>query len=123
MNGTSGGAWKELGRYGAVGVELVLTILLLGWLGRWLDTRYWGDHGWGMGAGFLLGVAVAVRNLIRTAARMQKDVERAEAEDPQAGRWTVDEAWVHKEPSETPGESEAPGRPSTHPRDDGELPN
>jgi Putative F0F1-ATPase subunit Ca2+/Mg2+ transporter len=93
--------WKELGRYGGIGIELVLSILILGALGHWLDGRYWGGHGWGMATGFLLGVAAGVRNLARAAARMQKDIERAEADDPLAGRWTVDESWVHKPADDT----------------------
>jgi hypothetical protein len=109
-----GKPWKELGRYGGVGIELVLTILLLGWLGRWLDERYWGGRGWGMSVGFLLGVAVAVRNLIRTARQMQRDIERAEAEDPEAGRFTVDEGWLHKpEPSDESRRSSSAGPPSS----------
>jgi len=89
--------WLEIGRYGSVGVELVLTILILGGLGHWLDARYWGGAGWGTAVGFLLGVAVAFRNLMRTASRMQRDIERAEAADPAANRWTVDETWLNKE--------------------------
>jgi hypothetical protein len=27
---------------------------------------------------------------------MQRDIERAEAADPEAGKWTVDEGWLHK---------------------------
>ena len=27
---------------------------------------------------------------------MQKDIERAEANDPEGSRWTVDETWLHK---------------------------
>lgn len=88
--------YKELGRYGGVGIELVLAILILGGAGHWLDERYWHGRGWGMGIGFVLGVAVGVRNLMRVAATMQKDIERAEAEDPAASRWTVDESWLHK---------------------------
>ena len=49
------------------------------------------------GVGFVVGVAVGFRNLIRTASGMQRDIERAEAKDPEAGRWTVDESWVHKD--------------------------
>jgi len=88
--------WLEIGRYGSVGIELVLTILVLGGIGHWLDVRYWGGGGWGTAAGFVLGVAVAFRNLMRTATHMQRDIERAEARDPSAGRWNVDETWVHK---------------------------
>jgi hypothetical protein len=90
--------WKEYGRYGGVGIEFVLTILILGALGQWLDDRYWGKSGWGAGVGFLLGVAVAFRNLFRTASQMQRDIDRAEAQDPEAGRWKVDEGWLHPEP-------------------------
>jgi Putative F0F1-ATPase subunit Ca2+/Mg2+ transporter len=90
--------WKEMGRYGSVGLEFVLTIGLVGALGQWLDQRYWGGRGWGLGGGFLLGVAVAFRNLIRVAGQMQVDIERAEARDPEAGRWRVDEGWLHEPP-------------------------
>ncbi len=90
--------WKEIGRYGGVGLDLVLAILILGGLGHWLDKRYWGGGDWGLGAGFVLGVAVGVRNLVRAASRMQKDVERAEAQDPDGSRWTVDESWLHDSP-------------------------
>ncbi len=93
--------WKDLGRYGGVGIELVLAILILGGVGHWLDGRYWGGRSWGMGIGFVLGVAVGVRNLVRVAKGMQRDIERAEAQDPEANRWTVDESWLHKpEPNE-----------------------
>jgi hypothetical protein len=88
---------KDIGRYGSVGIEFVLTILILSWCGHWLDGRFWGGHGWGLVSGFVVGVAVGFRNLVRTAQQMQKDIERAEANDPQAGRWTVDPAWLHGE--------------------------
>jgi hypothetical protein len=87
--------WVAIGRYGSVGIEFVLTILIVGALGQWLDTRYLGGHGWAAAVGFVLGVAVAFRNLVRTANRMQRDIEREEARDPAAARWTVDESWVH----------------------------
>ena len=107
--------WKELGRYGGVGIELVLAILILAGLGHWLDQRY--GHGtiWGMGTGFVLGVAVGVRNLVRTAGRMQRDIAEAEARDPQAGRWKVDEGWVHK-PEDAASDARDAGAPDTPPR-------
>jgi hypothetical protein len=92
--------WMEIGRYGSVGLELVLTILIPAGIGDWLDGKYWGHGGWGAGIGFAIGVAVGFRNLIRTVQGMQRDIERAEAKDPEAGRWTVDESWVHKEGDE-----------------------
>ena len=90
--------WVAIGRYGSVGIEFVLTILIVGALGQWLDTRYFGHHGWAAAVGFLFGVAVAFRNLVRTANRMQRDIEREEARNPSASRWTVDENWLHPEP-------------------------
>jgi hypothetical protein len=113
--------WRELGRYGGIGIELVLSILILGALGHWLDERYWGGRGWGMATGFLLGVAVGVRNLMRAAAQMQKDIERAEAQDPEAGRFTVDESWLHKSESEPAAMPDA--KPGHTPKDDDDLPN
>ncbi len=92
--------WMEVGRYGSVGLELVLTILIPAALGHWLDGRYWGNAGWGAGVGFVIGIVVGFRNLIRTANGMQRDIERAEAKDPEASRWTVDESWVHKDDDE-----------------------
>jgi hypothetical protein len=90
--------YMKMGRYGGVGIDLVLAILLLGALGHWLDGRYFPGHDYAMVVGGLLGVAVGVRSLVRAAQRMQKDIEEEEAKDPEASRWTVDETWVHKEP-------------------------
>jgi hypothetical protein len=105
--------WKELGRYGGVGIELVLAILILAGLGHWLDERYWGGRIWGMAIGFLLGVAVGVRSLVRVAGQMQKDIDRAEALDPEAGRWTVDKSWLHEsEASETTRNSDPEDAPT-----------
>jgi putative F0F1-ATPase subunit (Ca2+/Mg2+ transporter) len=100
-------AWKELGRYGGVGIELVLAILILGGIGHWLDTRFGRTRDWGMTIGFFLGIAVGVRNLVRVATHMQKDIEKAEAQDPEASRWTVDESWVQA--SQEPGKDDKDG--------------
>jgi hypothetical protein len=102
--------WKEMGRYGSVGIELILSILILTALGHWLDVRFWHDAGYATAAGFLLGAAVGFRNLFRTAKHMQRDIERAEANDPEAGRWKVDEGWLHQ------GDDVAPDPDSDHTR-------
>ena len=95
--------------------ELVLTILILGASAIDMDTRYWGASGWGSGVGFL-GVAVGFRNLMRTAAHMQRDIERAEARDPAANRWKVDPGWLH---DDREGDHVASG-PDPDPRRPGE---
>lgn len=99
------GPWKELGRYGTVGLELALTILIVGGIGHWLDLRYWPGKNWGLLVGFALGAAAGFRNLMRTSRQMQRDIERAEAQDPAASRWTVDEGWLNKD---DPGGSAKP---------------
>jgi hypothetical protein len=88
--------WNAVGRYGTAGLELVVTIGLLTWAGHWLDVRF-GFGGWGLGVGFVVGAAVAFRNLLRTAKSMERDIERDEARNPGSSRWNVDSNWVHKE--------------------------
>jgi F0F1-type ATP synthase assembly protein I len=99
---------KDMGTYGGLGIELVLGILLLGGLGHWMDTRYLGGHSWGMGIGFLLAIAVGIRNFVHAARSMQADIERAERQNPAAHRWTVDESWLHPEPPEESPKPEEP---------------
>jgi hypothetical protein len=104
--------YMELGRYGGVGIDLVLAILLLGALGHWLDGRYFVGHDYGMLTGGFLGVIVGVRSMVRAAKRMQKDIEAAEAKDPEGSRWTVDETWLHpQDPPAPPAGGDPPDKP------------
>jgi ATP synthase protein I len=77
--------WKDFGRYGTVGIELILSMAIGYYGGRAIDARV-GGHGWVTFAGFLAGVAVGFRSIFATARHMQKDIERAErserGEDP-----------------------------------------
>ena len=104
-----GKPYKEMARYGGVGIDLVLAILLLGALGHWLDGRYFPGHDYGMLTGGFLGIAVGVRSLVRAARGMQKDIEAEEAKDPEGSRWTVDETWLH--PKEPPAIADPPDPP------------
>jgi len=92
--------WKAAGSYSGAGIELVVAVLVTAGIGHWLDGRYWGGRGWGLMGGALLGFAAGMRNLLRSARKMEKDIEREDAENPQVKRWTVDDSWVHKEPEE-----------------------
>ncbi len=98
--------YMKMARYGGVGIDLVLAILLLGALGHWLDGRYFPGHDYGMLTGGFLGVAVGVRSLVRAARGMQKDIEAEEAKDPEGSRWTVDETWLH--PKDPPAMADPP---------------
>lgn len=107
--------WNELGRYGGVGIDLVLAILILGAAGHWLDGRYGSHDDRWMMVGGLLGVAVGIRNLVLTARRMQRDIEKAEARDPEGSRWTVDETWLHDKDDATP-DKKGPEKDTREPR-------
>jgi len=74
--------WKGLGSYGTVGLQLVLSILLGFWAGRWLDQRV-GGGGWLTLIGFGFGVAAGFRSLYEAAKKMR---EEAEAEDERERR-------------------------------------
>jgi hypothetical protein len=106
---------KDMGTYGGLGIELVLAMLLLGGLGHWLDGRYFGGGAWGMSIGFVLAIAVGIRNFVHAAQSMQADIERAERENPAAHRWTVDESWLHPDPPDQPPD-ECPPRTPDDPR-------
>lgn len=77
---------RSFGKYGAVGFELVLSIIVGYWLGDLLDRKL--GTTWIKYVGFLLGCYTGFRALFRVAKTMQKDIERDEAlergEDPWA---------------------------------------
>jgi ATP synthase protein I len=71
---------KNLGRYGSIGIELLASMALGYYLGRFLDRKL-GTH-WIALAGFLLGCAAGFRNLWRTAKKMERELEREDAKNP-----------------------------------------
>jgi F0F1-type ATP synthase assembly protein I len=93
--------WKEYGRYGSVGIELVLSIVLGYWAGHWLDGKVGGGHGWLTIAGSLLGVYAGFRALFAAAAYMERDIARAERRERGEDPWP--------RPPEAP-EPPSPGR-------------
>jgi hypothetical protein len=66
---------KNFGRYGSIGLELLLSIAVGYYLGHWIAF-----------VGFILGCYAGFRALFRIAKQMQLDVERDEklerGEDP-----------------------------------------
>jgi ATP synthase protein I len=71
--------WKAYGRYGSLGIELLLSMAIGYYGGHWLDGRF-GTH-WVGGLGFFLGIYAGFRQIFRAAQRMQKDAEREEQEE------------------------------------------
>jgi ATP synthase protein I len=76
---------KELGRYGTVGLDLIVSIAFGYYGGRWVDARV-GAHGWITMVGVVFGVAAGFRFLWRAAQKMQGDVEREDAERKSQGK-------------------------------------
>lgn len=75
--------WKGVGRYGTVGLELVLSVVLGLVVGRWLDQRF-GTGGWLTLLGVAYGVAAGVRALYRAAqeaTREAEELDRREREE------------------------------------------
>jgi hypothetical protein len=72
--------WKDYGRYGTVGFELIIWMALGYYGGRAADVRV-GGHGWVTFAGFLAGVAVGFRSIFVTGRHLQKELERQERKE------------------------------------------
>ena len=69
--------YEGLGRYGTIGLELVLSILFGFYGGRWLDGKL-GTHGWLTLAGFGFGVAAGFRAIWDAAERLRRETEAAD---------------------------------------------
>ncbi|HKQ67888.1 MAG TPA: AtpZ/AtpI family protein [Polyangiaceae bacterium] len=74
---------KGLGDYGTVGLDLVLSILVGFFGGRWLDGKF-GAHGWLTVIGFAFGVTTGFRFLYRAAVKMRKETEAEDERERQA---------------------------------------
>jgi ATP synthase protein I len=74
------GEWKSLGRYGTVGLELVLSILVGFFGGRWIDAKV-GAHGWITVLGFVVGCYAGFRSLYKVYKQMQVAAKREEDAD------------------------------------------
>jgi ATP synthase protein I len=71
--------WKAVGSYGTVGLEIVLSILVGFFLGRWIDSKLGTEPVFTViWIGF--GVAAAGRSLWRAWKNMQADAAREERE-------------------------------------------
>jgi ATP synthase protein I len=75
---------KAWGKYGSLGLELLLSIGIGYYLGAYLDKR-WGTH-WIALVGFFFGCYAGFRALWKASKSMQRDVELEEklerGEDP-----------------------------------------
>lgn len=61
-------------RYSTVGLDLVLSMLALGYVGYRIDLR-WGFGPWGMMLGGLLGAGAGFRSLYKAAKLAEKELD------------------------------------------------
>lgn len=71
--------YRGLGGYGTLGLEIVLSVLIGLFGGRWLDERF-GTEPWLGVLGFALGVGAAVRSVQRTQRDLARVAEKEERE-------------------------------------------
>jgi F0F1-type ATP synthase assembly protein I len=80
---------KAWGKYGGLGIELLLSIAVGYYVGLFLDRRF-GTH-WIAFVGFLLGCYAGFRALFRAAKRMQRDIELEEKLERGEDPWKQDD--------------------------------
>jgi F0F1-type ATP synthase assembly protein I len=80
---------KAWGKYGSLGLELLLSIAVGYYVGLFLD-RHFGTH-WIALVGFLLGCYAGFRALFRAAKQMTRDIENDERLDRGEDPWAKDD--------------------------------
>jgi ATP synthase protein I len=83
--------WKTFGRFGTVGLEFALSILLPLFLGRWLDQKLGTDF-WFTLVLAGLGLAAGVRAVLRALREANRQAEKLEREERQARKKFDDQA-------------------------------
>ncbi len=78
--------WKDVGRYGTLGLEFALSVLFGMFLGRWLDGKF-GTGQWLTLIGLAFGLAAGIRAVLRAlrqanlaAAKEEERLRRARKE-------------------------------------------
>jgi ATP synthase protein I len=67
--------WKDVGRYGSVGIELLVWMALGYYGGRALDARV-GAGGWFTFLGFVVGIGIGFRSIFKTAEHMRREFQK-----------------------------------------------
>jgi F0F1-type ATP synthase assembly protein I len=103
---------KAFGKYGSLGFELLGSIAVGYYLGRFLDRKF--DTHWIAFAGFILGCYAGFRALFKASQRMQRDIENEErlarGEDPWAPKRKNDDDDDDDKSSPRGSDGDAPKR-------------
>lgn len=76
-----GDKYRDLGDVGAVGIELVLSIVLGWYAGHWLDHRYFHDRGLATFIGATFGVVAGFKAIFDAGKRARLRLEELEREE------------------------------------------
>jgi hypothetical protein len=73
--------WRDLGDVGAVGIEFVLSIVVGYYGGRWLDHRFFHDHGYATAIGAVFGTIVAFKAIYDAGKRANRRLRELDEEE------------------------------------------
>jgi F0F1-type ATP synthase assembly protein I len=82
--------WKDVGKYGTVGLELALSILVGLFGGQWLDKKL-GTSPWLTLLGLGFGIAAGVRSVWRALKQANREAEELERRERAARKKFHDE--------------------------------
>lgn len=85
MSQISPSGWKALARYGSVGFELLASIAIGFFVGRWLD-RHFGWTSVGTIGGTILGTYTGFRTLFKRAKEAEREMDREDAAERKRAR-------------------------------------
>ena len=86
--------WKAYGRYGTVGLELILSIAIAWIVGHFLDAKFFPGK-WYCTLVFTIGgVYTGFRALYKTAKRLERETEEMDREEAALRKKQLDEAIV-----------------------------
>ena len=106
--------YRAVGSWGTLGLEIVLSVMIGFFGGRWLDARF-GVGPWLSLVGFFFGSAAAAKAIHRTWAEMQRVTTREEREKGNPS--PVYERAKDRENPPAQGSPEASASPSTPPEE------
>lgn len=77
--------WFKMTSSASIGIELAVAIVGCTLVARWLETTYTHWAPWTTLIGFGVGIAAAVKALVRTAKQFQREIAEREREQALAG--------------------------------------
>ncbi len=99
--------WKAYGRYGTLGIELLVSMAVGYAIGKWLDARF-SANGWLTGLFSLAGVYAGFRAIFKAAKQMEIDVAKEEKLERGEAPWKVPMPEGYED---EPTDAEAPKSP------------